>query len=63
MSDSREDFHRTVLMLCDLALYAHRPCADQEFIKVVGPSLAASLPRDVPSPGTGESPEYPRREW
>ncbi|MEU1007425.1 hypothetical protein [Streptomyces sp. NPDC005890] len=62
------DFTRTVVMLGDLALYADRIGADQDFIDTVGPCLAASLPE--PPPGTfppgddpNEGPEYPGEGW
>ncbi|WP_215456087.1 hypothetical protein [Streptomyces sp. ATCC 21386] len=62
-----EDFARTILMLGQLALYADNTDADQDFIEIVGPSLAASLPE--PPPGMfpadydpTEGPEYPGEE-
>ncbi|MCX5263581.1 MULTISPECIES: hypothetical protein [Streptomyces] len=45
-----EDFARTVLLLGQLALYADTSGADLDFVDVVSPSLAASLPE----PPTGE---------
>ena len=45
-----EDFARTVLLLGQLALYADTTGADLDFVDVVSPSLAASLPE----PPTGE---------
>ncbi|MFE7154341.1 hypothetical protein [Streptomyces sp. NPDC057636] len=59
-----EDFHRTVLMLGALALYADAPDADQTFIDAIGPSLAASLPEPPPGmfpPGYDptDGPDYP----
>ncbi|WP_098899164.1 hypothetical protein [Streptomyces sp. st77] len=44
MCEHIEDFHRTVLMLGALALYAEFPGADDDFIDTIGPSLAVSLP-------------------
>ncbi|MER6732578.1 hypothetical protein [Streptomyces puniciscabiei] len=68
MCPDREDFTRTVVMLDDLALYAHTDGADQHFIDAIGPSLAASLP--APPPGTfppgfdpTDGPEYPGEGW
>jgi len=43
-----EDFARTVLLLGQLALYAEMGGADLDFVDVVSPSLAVSLP----PPGT-----------
>ncbi|MFD4031380.1 hypothetical protein ACFWVP_12880 [Streptomyces sp. NPDC058637] len=45
-----EDFARTVLLLGQLALYADMDDADLDFVDVVSPSLALSLPE--PPPGT-----------
>ncbi|WP_097875456.1 hypothetical protein [Streptomyces sp. ms184] len=45
-----EDFARTVLLLGQLALYAEMGGADLDFVDVVSPSLAVSLP-ELP-PGT-----------
>ncbi|MFG2634037.1 hypothetical protein ACGFX8_08820 [Streptomyces sp. NPDC048362] len=45
-----EDFARTVLLLGQLALYADTIGADLDFVDVVSPSPAASLPQ----PPTGE---------
>jgi hypothetical protein len=45
-----EDFARTVLLLGQLALYADTIGADLDFVDVVSPSLAVSLPE----PPTGE---------
>ncbi|MCF4138827.1 hypothetical protein [Streptomyces koyangensis] len=45
-----EDFARTVLLLGQLALYADTSGADLDFVDVVSPCLAASLPE----PPTGE---------
>ncbi|MFF3323481.1 hypothetical protein [Streptomyces sp. NPDC002889] len=42
--DKREDFERTVNLLGALALYAHGPGADEEFVAAMAPALAASLP-------------------
>ncbi|MEU2801401.1 hypothetical protein [Streptomyces sp. NPDC007117] len=44
-----EDFARTVLLLGQLALYADMAGADLDFVDVVSPSLAVSLPEP---PGT-----------
>ncbi|MET7785113.1 hypothetical protein ABZS93_00520 [Streptomyces sp900116325] len=49
MCEHIEDFHRIVLMLGALALYANTPGAEGAFIDTIGPSLAASLP--APPPG------------
>ncbi|QEU95160.1 hypothetical protein CP970_33435 [Streptomyces kanamyceticus] len=54
-----EDLARTVAMLGDLALYDHTPGADQEFINVMGPSLAASLPEPPPGYDPTRGPNYP----
>ncbi|WP_327663294.1 MULTISPECIES: hypothetical protein [unclassified Streptomyces] len=58
------DFTRTVTMLGDLAVYAHTIDPDQQFIEVMAPALAASLPE--PPPGLlpadydpNEDPPYP----
>ncbi|MFI8531143.1 hypothetical protein ACIGMX_12930 [Streptomyces aquilus] len=48
MCTQRDDFVRTVVMLGQLALYAAAPDADNDFIDVAGPSLAASLPEPPP---------------
>ncbi|MCX3058879.1 hypothetical protein [Streptomyces beihaiensis] len=63
-----DDYARTVVMLGDLALYADMTSADQHFVDVIGPSLAASLPE--PPPGVfpagydpNEGPEYPGQGW
>ncbi|MEU6518460.1 hypothetical protein [Streptomyces sp. NPDC046978] len=48
MCEHIEDFHRTVLMLGALALYADMPGADDAFIDTIGPCLAASLPEPPP---------------
>lgn len=63
-----EDFDRTVGMLGDLALYAHFPGADREFVDVIGPCLAASLPEPPPGflppgPGPSTGPQYPGQGW
>ncbi|MFI6489877.1 hypothetical protein [Streptomyces sp. NPDC050564] len=68
MCDHCEDFHRTVLMLGSLAVYADQTGADQAFIDAVGPCLAASLPEPPPGifpPGydLNEGPEYPGEGW
>ncbi|MDN3294512.1 hypothetical protein QWM81_10700 [Streptomyces ficellus] len=68
MCPRSEDFHRTVLMLGDLALYAHTAGADQDFIDAIGPCLAASLPEPPPGifpPGYDptDGPEYPGQGW
>ncbi|MFJ8022057.1 hypothetical protein [Streptomyces sp. NPDC096311] len=64
MCEHCEDFHRTVLLLGSLALYADQSGADDTFIGLVGPSLAASLPEPPPGlfpPGydPNAGPEYP----
>lgn len=43
-----EDFARTVLLLGQLALYADMVGADLDFVDVVSPSLAMSLPEPPP---------------
>ena len=43
-----EDFARTVLLLGQLALYADMDGADLDFVDVVSPSLAVSLPEATP---------------
>ncbi|MET8399358.1 hypothetical protein OH782_28625 [Streptomyces sp. NBC_01544] len=48
MCEHIEDFHRTVLMLGALALYAEMPGADDGFIDTIGASLAVSLPEPPP---------------
>ncbi|MFG2380831.1 hypothetical protein [Streptomyces avermitilis] len=48
MCEHIEDFHRTVLMLGALALYADIPGADDAFIDTIGPCLSASLPEPPP---------------
>ncbi|MEW2490382.1 hypothetical protein [Streptomyces sp. NPDC048411] len=48
MCEHIEDFHRTVLMLGALALYAEMPGADDDFIDTIGRSLAVSLPEPPP---------------
>jgi hypothetical protein len=63
-----EDFLRTVSLLGALGLYAEAHGADQDFIDIVGPSLAVSLPEPPPgliTPGYGpnEGPEYPGQGW
>jgi hypothetical protein len=66
MCEHCEDFHRTVLMLGALALYAESPAADWDFADVVGGALATSLPEPPPGltpPGPGEGPEYPGQGW
>ncbi|MFG2523152.1 hypothetical protein [Streptomyces sp. NPDC048527] len=62
--DAHEDFERTVQLLGALALYAHLPDADEEFVAVMAPAVAASLPRDVlpplpPDYDPADGPEYP----
>jgi hypothetical protein len=64
MCSRDEDFARTVLLLGQLALYAHTVGADTRFISAVGPSLAASLPEPPPGvfpPGYDPNggPDYP----
>jgi hypothetical protein len=68
MGSPAEDFHRTVSLLTDLALYANTLGADQCFLAVVGPSLAASIPEPPPGifpPGYDptDGPEYPGQGW
>ncbi|MFE9553661.1 hypothetical protein ACFYOD_09305 [Streptomyces sp. NPDC006703] len=58
-----KDLNRTVLMLGDLALYAHEPGADPVFVEVVGAALAASLPEDTSPPGPGDGTDYPGQGW
>ncbi|MFD7761326.1 hypothetical protein [Streptomyces microflavus] len=48
-----EDFARTVLLLGQLALYADMAGADLDFVDVVSPSLAVSLPE----PPSGRFPD------
>ncbi|MFF3844539.1 hypothetical protein [Streptomyces sp. NPDC002328] len=48
-----EDFARTVLLLGQLALYADTTGADLDFVDVVSPALAASLPEPPAMPGEG----------
>ncbi|MFF7256715.1 hypothetical protein [Streptomyces microflavus] len=43
-----EDFARTVLLLGQLALYSDMAGADLDFVDVVSPSLAVSLPGTFP---------------
>ncbi|MEU4997046.1 hypothetical protein [Streptomyces sp. NPDC021622] len=67
MCEHCDDFARTVSLFVDLALYAKQPGADEAFVDLVGPSLAASLPEPPPGtfpPGYGPSdgPQYPREE-
>lgn len=59
--DNREDFDRTVNLLGALALYAHAPGADTEFVDVMALSLAASLPCGYLPPGYDptDGPDYP----
>ncbi|OPG09417.1 hypothetical protein B1R27_06575 [Streptomyces sp. GKU 895] len=62
-----QDFARTVGMLADLALYSQTSDADQVFVGVIGPSLAASLPEPPPGlfpPGYDptDGPQYPGQE-
>ncbi|MGW5123816.1 hypothetical protein ACWEQ7_07100 [Streptomyces sp. NPDC004069] len=64
MCPQYEDFHRTVLLLGDIALYAEQPGADFDFIDAVSPALAASLPEPPPGmfpPGYDPDggPDYP----
>ncbi|AYC40815.1 hypothetical protein [Streptomyces griseorubiginosus] len=70
MCENCEDFHRTVILLGDLALYADTlgADADQAFIDTVGPCLAASLPEPPPGlfpPGydPADGPDYPGEGW
>ncbi|MFG2194983.1 hypothetical protein [Streptomyces sp. NPDC048639] len=59
--DAHEDFERTVQLLGALALYAHLLGADQEFVALMGPALAASLPCGIVPHGydPANDPEYP----
>ncbi|MGW0467033.1 hypothetical protein ACWDX6_17405 [Streptomyces sp. NPDC003027] len=62
--DPYEDFDRTVNLLGALALYAHLLGADQDFVALVGPALAASLPPSVlppfpPGYDPNDGPDYP----
>ncbi|NEA86083.1 hypothetical protein G3I38_31970 [Streptomyces sp. SID7958] len=64
MCPRSEDFHRTVTLLGDLALYAHTYGADLDFVNEVGPCLAVSLPEPPPGifpPGYDptDGPQYP----
>ncbi|WP_316739989.1 hypothetical protein [Streptomyces sp. MK7] len=63
MCPQYEDFHRTILLLGDLSLYADRPGADLDFVHAISPSLAASLPEPPPGifpPGydLNDGPDY-----
>ncbi|QEU93990.1 hypothetical protein [Streptomyces kanamyceticus] len=64
MCDHCDDLDRTVAMLGDLVVYANWPGADEQFVAVIGPSLAASLPTDLP-PGSGpiDGPPNSGGEW
>ncbi|MEV4502712.1 hypothetical protein [Streptomyces klenkii] len=59
--DPYEDLDRTVNLITVLAFYASLPEHDKEFVAVVGPALATSLPCDHLPPGwePGDGPEYP----
>ncbi|MFK4108304.1 hypothetical protein [Streptomyces sp. NPDC002176] len=48
MCPACEDFARTVLLLGQLALYADIDGADLDFVEVVSPALAVSLPEPPP---------------
>ncbi|MEV6141929.1 hypothetical protein [Streptomyces sp. NPDC051992] len=48
MCPNCDDIVRTVLLLGQLALYADMDGADLDFVEVVGPSLAVSLPEPPP---------------
>lgn len=68
MCEDCADFSRTVALLADLALYSSGTDADDAFIDLVGPCLAASLPE--PPPGTfppgydpADGPDYPGLGW
>ncbi|MFI0241266.1 hypothetical protein [Streptomyces sp. NPDC016845] len=62
--DTFEDFVRTMTLLGDLAVYAHSLNVDHDFVAIVAPSLAASLPE--PPPGLlppYDGPKYPGGGW
>ncbi|MER5179847.1 hypothetical protein ABT009_15995 [Streptomyces sp. NPDC002896] len=66
--DAHEDFERTVQLLGALALYAHLPGTDEEFVAVMAPALAASLacgflPPLPPGYDPTDRPDYPRQGW
>ncbi|UQI48714.1 hypothetical protein M1P56_32570 [Streptomyces sp. HU2014] len=66
--DAREDFDRTIDLICSLAVYAHVPFHDEQFVAVVGPSLVASLPEPPigtfpPGYDPNEGPDYPGQGW
>jgi hypothetical protein len=68
MCEHCEDFHRTVILLGQLALYADTFGADLDFVDTVGPCLAASLPEPPPGlfpPGDDptDGPQYPGEGW
>ncbi|MFF3888971.1 hypothetical protein [Streptomyces sp. NPDC001914] len=64
MCERFEDYQRTVMLLGSLALYGERSDADGDFVDVVGPALAVSLPEPPPGmfpPGYDPTagPDYP----
>ncbi|MGW5197189.1 hypothetical protein [Streptomyces spiralis] len=64
MCEHCEDFHRTVILLGSLALYADTLGADTAFVDAIGPSLVVSLPEPPPGlfpPGydPNSGPQYP----
>ncbi|MGW1022857.1 hypothetical protein ACWD4J_03935 [Streptomyces sp. NPDC002577] len=66
--DAHEDFERTVQLLGALALYAHLPHTDEEFVAVMAPALAASLPCGFlpplpPGYDPTDGPDYPGQGW
>ena len=64
MCPREEDFQRTVALLRCLIQYRQLPGADREFLAVVGPSLAVSVPDFLPSGyDPTEGPEYPGQGW
>ncbi|WP_432179329.1 hypothetical protein [Streptomyces sp. NBC_00063] len=64
MCEHSDDLNRTLLLLGELLRYAHGPGADPAFLKVVGTSLAASMPAGWFPPGFDptDGPQYPG-EW
>ncbi|WP_406516767.1 hypothetical protein [Streptomyces sp. NBC_00134] len=65
MGEHSEDFHRTLRLLNDLIGYFHGRNPDWAFLKAVGPSLVASLPKGTFPPGYDptDGPRYPGSEW
>ncbi|MEU5192130.1 hypothetical protein AB0G83_34080 [Streptomyces klenkii] len=63
--DAYEDLDRTVNLITALVFYAYLPDHDKEFVAVVGPALAASLPCDHLPPGWApdDGPDYPEAGW